>query len=252
MIGKAVDLIIKAGKILEGHWNTNLHVETKLDGSIVTKADLDVNDFLTTNLASAYAVPVVSEEHVPDWEVRKNYRDYWLIDPLDGTMEFVNRYGDFCICVAYMRGRRPLCGIIYAPAIDEMYVGIKGAGVYFYQKGKKNKLVAPTTGHFIAAKSRFHHAKAVDDFCEMNKIEQSVMIGGAIKFGRIALGTVTVYPRYHGPKEWDVAAGDVIVQECGKMFSMTTKEDLLYSNEDMRVDPFVALGHGVLLRDIKI
>jgi len=139
MLMQAIDAVNKAGKILEKYWNTKLAIETKLDGSIVTNADLEVNDFLTTTLTAAYSVPIISEENIPDWEVRKDYKDYWLIDPLDGTMEFVNRYADFCICVAYMRGRRPLCGIIYAPAIDEMYVGIKGAGVFFYQKRKKIK-----------------------------------------------------------------------------------------------------------------
>jgi 3'(2'), 5'-bisphosphate nucleotidase len=252
MLGKALDIVTKAGKILEKYWNATLNIETKLDGSIVTQADLEVNEFLTQNLTNVYPVPIISEEKIPDWEVRKEYKDYWLIDPLDGTLEFINRFGDFCICVAYMREQRPICGIIHAPALDETYVGIENAGVSFYQKGKREKLQFPTTDYFIVAKSRFHNEKIVDDFCTRNGIAQHVIAGGAIKFGRIALGTISVYPRYYGPKEWDVAAGDIIVHESGgRMTSIATKQPLLYNNENMQVDPFLAIGHGMLLHDIR-
>jgi 3'(2'), 5'-bisphosphate nucleotidase len=252
MLGKALDTITKAGEILKKYWNVKLNIETKLDGSVVTDADKEVNTFLTQNLREAYSVPVVSEESIPDWAEREKYRDYWLIDPLDGTLEFIHRFGDFCICAAYMRNRRPLCGIVFAPALDELYLAISGDGARFYQAGKKNKLTPPTNSNLIVAKSRFHNERTVDEFCAMNNVDESMTAGGAIKFGRIALGTITVYPRYSGPKEWDVAAGDIIVWESGgRMVGMQTNKAMMYNNEDMRVEPFIAYGHGVALREIK-
>jgi 3'(2'), 5'-bisphosphate nucleotidase len=246
MIGKATNILVKAGKILEKYWNKPLKIDTKTDGSYVTNADLEVNEFLIKNLENEYSVPVISEESLPDWEIRKNYRDYWLIDPLDGTHEYVAKFGDFCICLAYIRGKRPICGFVYAPALDEMYVAIKGAGVTFFKKNHKEKLVRPLVNKLIVALSRFHPDALVAEFCKNNGIKPSLTIGAALKFCKIATGAVTVYPRFHGPKEWDIAAGDLIVQESGgRMFSLATQEKLLYNNQDLRVDPFIAFGHGV-------
>jgi 3'(2'), 5'-bisphosphate nucleotidase len=251
MIGKAIDAVIKASDILKDHWNVQLKIETKMDGSLVTDVDLKVNEYLTKALSYAYSVPVVSEEAIPDWEQRKIYRDYWLIDPLDGTKEYVNRYGDFCICVAYMRNQRPLCGIIFAPALDELYFAVQGGGAYLYQSRKKHKLKFPITNSLVLAQGRFDREPV--EFCQRNSIARIATFGAGLKFGKLATGAATVCAEYVSPSEWDVAAGDIIVWESGgRMVGMQSKAALVYNNENLKTDPYFALGHGVLLTELRV
>lgn len=246
MFSRLYKVMLSAGDILRQHWSRTPEAMFKKDGSPVTPADVEVGEFLTKELTSYSTFPVVSEEAIPSWEERQNYKTYWLVDPLDGTKEFIGRYGDFSICIALISDKRPVLGIVYAPALDLFYYAAKNLGTYCYVQGKKEKLENKVCQHPIALISRFHNDPKVEEFCQRNHISQTRVAGGALKYCYLADGKGSVYIRYNRMKEWDVAAGDVIVHEAGgKMFTLDAKEKLVYNNADLSLPPFLSVSSSV-------
>lgn len=246
MFSKLYTTLVTAGSMLHEHWNRSPTAMFKKDGSPVTPADIEVNEFLTKRLQDDFSIPVVSEECVTAWETRKEYNEFWLLDPLDGTKEFIGRYGDFSICLALIRNKRPILGIVYAPALSLLYYGGANLGVFCYRQNKKEPIGHITPKISTAMISRFHNDSKVEEFCKINTIERTYMLGGALKYCYIAEGKGSVYIRYNKMKEWDVAAGDIILQEAGgSLISLDSKQKPLYNNEDMTLAPFIATAHGV-------
>ncbi len=140
-----------------------------------------------------------------------------MIDPLDGTKEFINKNDEFCINIALIEKNEPVLGMIFAPRLNELYYAQKNKGFKYIgpQKKKNSKITV--------AISRFHHSKQTEEFIKLNKWDNFSAVGAAIKFGRIAIGEIGIYPRYEGSKEWDIAAGHVILQEAGgKIIDLST------------------------------
>lgn len=245
MFSKIHKILLTAGNILQRRWVCSPRI-VNADHLPARSVESEVNEFITKSLQDAFPVPVVSDEHVVDLETRKEYKDFWLLDPLNGDKEFAGRFGDFSISLALIRKDRPIFGIIYAPALDLMYYGAQSMGAFCFSKGKKRKIESLGYKSMIAMVSRNFSDDRVTQFFKNNGIENRLAIGGALKFCYLAEGHAQVYIRYVNAKEWAIGAGDLMLQEVGgTLISLESKSKLSYNNENMSVPPFIAVAKGI-------
>lgn len=252
MIDNLIEIVRKAGEIILKIYNSDrFEVELKEDNSPLTKADKASNKFITDSLLASSDFPIISEESIPPHSERINYKKYWLLDPLDGTKDFIAKNDEFTINLALMEFNKPVIGIVYAPALDELAFAIKGKGACLFKNGTKIKLPIKYNNNLVLAKSRFHDTEDVLKFSELNKISESRKIGSALKFIKLAIGEVTIYPRYNGSSEWDIAAGHILVKEAnGNLFDIVTKKEPEYGKESLSNNFFIAYNSSVDINKI--
>ena len=209
----------------------------KEDLSPITLADQASHNFLVNALKQIKDIPILSEENIIPYDIRKTWDEFWLIDPLDGTKEFINGIDEFCICIALIKNRKPVMGAIYAPALKEFYWARQDKGVQY--KGPKRE--KRNGKGVIAVTSRFHVSQKTKDFLEAIKIDNVIQMGSALKFGRMALGEIDLYPRFEWSKEWDIASGHIILELCdSSIVDMKTRTSLLYNSESLQNNNFFA------------
>ena len=250
---------ISAGsKVLE-FYELDTEVFYKKDESPLTKADLDSNKILIRSISKITPnVPILSEEGFIAWETRKNWEKYWLIDPLDGTKEFIKKNDEFTINISLIEFNQPVLGIIYAPAIGSLYFSKKNSGSYkIYTKNNldtlKNseKISVDKTNKdkIIVIGSRSHSNLTFDNWVK-NKFDNFEIIqkGSSLKFCEIAEGKADIYPRFGPTSEWDIAAGHIILSEAGGKLKSIDKKDLVYNAKENILNPhFFAYAHDALL-----
>ena len=158
-----------------------------LDKSPVTKADLQSSSFICDSLSSAFNLPILSEENIIDYDIRKNWKEYWLVDPLDGTKDFLTKNGEFTVNIALVKNRVPVLGVIYAPAIDDCWWSSKGKGSY---KNGDKILNSSKRKKLIGLDSRHHQSEQTTKFFKNNHISSDYLIVAftiAINFVYISL-----------------------------------------------------------------
>lgn len=240
MINKVVDIAKKAGeKILEIYCSDNFDIEIKEDNSPLTRADLESNEIIFKELNKLYNYPILSEEKIIDYEIRKNWNKFWLIDPLDGTKDFIAKNDQFTVNIALIKNSEPILGVIYVPAKKIVYYAQKNKGAYkngqkIFNNSKRKEL--------IASDSVFHSTTETMDFLAINNITEIKRFGSAYKLGKLAEGELDIYPRFNGTKEWDTAAGQIILEEANcKIIDLKTKKTLCYNKESIKNNFFIAL-----------
>ena len=250
---KLVSIARDAGKLLADAFTQQKNVQYKEDGSPVCDADIAVSNYLSQALTKNINLPVISEEAVVDYETRKLWPSYWLIDPLDGTREFVGGFNEFAINVALIEGTQPKLGLIYAPMLNELYVAERGQGAFRQVDGQWQKLPVSKPTTFISAKGRFQDPNVNEEFYQANNITDTRIIGASLKFCRLAEGTISIYPRYFRSKEWDTAAGQLIITESDcSIISIKTGLEPQYNKESFANDFFVACSNTIGLHRLKI
>lgn len=234
MINSIIKIAVKAGEEIIKIYNGDYTVSYKDDQSPLTDADKASNRIIVDALKDISNYPLISEEEkeVP-FETRKNYNAYWLIDPLDGTKEFVKRNGEFTVNIALIKNEVPVMGVVYAPVIETLYFANEQAGAYKCEKVNENtsldeiyknvvKLVNPkipvkTKLTIVASKS--HLSSKTQDFINsMKQIYKEVELiskGSSLKLCMVAEGTANVYPRFAPTMEWDTAAGHAVCRIAG-------------------------------------
>jgi len=231
-------IALKAGDIIIQIYNQDFKIEYKDDKSPLTEADLKANEIICSSLAKLYPnIPIISEENKQtEYEIRKNWEYYWCIDPIDGTKEFIKKNDEFTVNIALIHKDTPVLGVVYAPALDEMYSAKKGEGAYKNSKklplhvndNPKEKL------RVVASKS--HLSEETQEFIdnlETKRIEQ-VSKGSSLKLCMVATGEADIYPRLAPTKEWDTAAADAIVREAGKMtYQFESNTAVVYNKEEL-------------------
>ncbi len=241
----------KAGDaIMEIYGEDDFQVEKKGDESPLTIADKTGNDIICEGLkALSVDYPIVSEENkeIP-YEKRKNFVYSWLVDPLDGTKEFIKRNGEFTVNIALIHKGRSVLGVVYAPVMDEMYYAWDGGGAYVEKNGKTEKLQAPSfglhdTGLGVVA-SRSHLNEDTEEFLKALKEPVIVPKGSSLKFLILAKGGAHVYPRLAPTMEWDTGAAHVVLVEAGgSVINHETKKPLEYNKENLLNPYFIAYGN---------
>ncbi len=228
----------------------DFQVETKGDESPLTIADKTGNDIICKGLEELdVQFPIVSEENkVTPYEQRKAYTYSWLVDPLDGTKEFIKRNGEFTVNIALIHNGKPVLGVVFAPVLGEMYYAWKNGGSYMEKNGETTKLEAPAFGltdeGLGVVASRSHLNEDTEAF--VNALNQPVIVpkGSSLKFLILARGGAHVYPRLAPTMEWDTGAAHVVLTEAGgSVINHETKRPLEYNKENLLNPYFIAYGN---------
>lgn len=239
MIEPVADLAKIAGDAILEVYATDFDVQAKEDDSPLTQADMASNRKIVAGLeALTPEIPIISEEFgLPDFAERSAWSRYWLIDPLDGTKEFVNRNGEFTVNIALIDNHRPVFGVVHVPVSNITYIGCEGAGAEVRdEQGNRSIAVAGNSANPVrVVGSRSHRGASLDAF--LNKLGEFEMLpmGSSLKFCRVAEGAADIYPRLGLTSEWDTAAAQAVVEQAGgsvveldgKPLSYNTKEDIL-------------------------
>ncbi len=228
----------EAGDAVMDIYRKDFSVEYKDDKSPLTEADIHANEIICNALLNLYPdIPMLSEENKAiAYEARKDWEYYWCIDPIDGTKEFIKKNGEFTINIALIHKNTPVLGVVYAPAIGDMYAAKKGAGAT--KNGEKLPLHVNDTPekelNVVASKSHLsQETQAFIDALETQKVNQ-VSKGSSLKLCMVAEGEADIYPRLAPTMEWDTAAADAIVREAGKMtYRFESDQPVVYNKEDL-------------------
>lgn len=239
MIDKVIEIAKKASyEILKIYESNDFLIQTKLDNSPVTKADLIANKIIIRELSKISDYPIITEESPVKYDIRKNWNKFWLVDPLDGTKDFIEKNGEFTINIALIDKNKSVLGVVYIPVTGDVYFAEqkKGAfknGIKIFNSSKRNKL--------IAADSNFHSTEFTTDFFEKFNIKDIQKYGSSIKVCKLAEGLIDVYPRLNDTKEWDTAASHIIANEAGcKLIDVNTKKEMIYNKKDLKNNFFIA------------
>ena len=252
---KLINSVLKAGdKILKIYHSADFGVETKKDDSPLTKADLASHNELVSYLETT-GIPIISEEgEIPDYAERKNYKQYWLIDPLDGTKEFIKKNDEFTVNVALIENGEPILGVVYAPVLGHLYYGEKGKGAFKRTYKPNNlqtyKLINLQTqkpkNNLIVVASRSHNNKETEDYIKQisknYKTTEIISKGSSLKLVEVAEGKAHIYPRFGPTMEWDTAAAHAVVIAAGGSVVQTNGEALVYNKEDLLNPFFIVTG----------
>ena len=239
MLNKLETIVKQAGVIILKHYDKiEININIKSDGSPVTKADIESEQLIVSKLKKNFSYPIVTEETPVKYGERKKWEKYWLVDPLDGTEDFINKNDEFTVNIALIENHHPVLGIVYAPALNLMYTGhisagSKKNGIPIYNKSKRRNL--------IAADSRQNSTTETKKFLSRNNISKILKIGSSLKLCSLAEGLIDVYPRFNGTKEWDTAAAHIICKEAGcKILDIQTRKELVYNKKSIKNNYFIA------------
>lgn len=250
---QAISLAREAGRRIMDIYETDFRVGSKPDDSPLTAADLAAHHCLAEGLdALRPQYPVLSEESAEiDATERAQWDTYWLIDPLDGTKEFIKRNGEFTVNIALIHKHQPVLGVVYAPAKDLCYFASEGCGAY-RRTGTESPAsirvtsTAPATVRVVG--SRSHATIALSLYLSRLGEHALVSIGSSLKLCLIAEGTADLYPRLGLTSEWDTAAAHCVVKEAGGEVVDLTGEPLSYNRRDSLLNPYF-LAYGDKSRD---
>ena len=249
MLDKIKTIAVEAGQAIMHIYDTmpdDIGIQKKSDDSPLTKADLASNAVIIAGLEKHFPeIPIISEENKnKSYDERKHWNTVWIVDPLDGTKEFIKRNGEFTVNIALVKDGKPILGVVYVPATETLYYGSQGHGAWKEDHlGNRSKLVN-TKGHYsnldevTVVASRSHLSEAVETFVEDLKASGKnvtfLSAGSSLKFCLVAEGKADVYPRLAPTMEWDTAAAQAVCLEAGRrVVRYENKEDLTYNREDM-------------------
>jgi len=238
--------VIAAGACIMRHFNSGTEASTKADGSPVTAADCEAEEIIVAALAKiAPRVPVIAEEAASRGQALAQGEMFFLVDPLDGTREFAARRPEFTVNIALVRNRVPVFGVIYAPAMSQLYwtvgsdeafkatVSCDAAPAALIDVRAERLTTRPVhSGAQTIVASRSHGSQELEDWLRNVDVKERVNIGSSLKFCLVAEGKADLYPRLGPTKEWDTAAGHAIVLAAGGSVTRTDGAPFLYAKRD--------------------
>lgn len=244
----------QAGKAIMNIYAKDFSVYEKADASPLTEADLAAHNIIVAALANLSDFPILSEESANiAWSERKSWSTYWLVDPLDGTKEFIKKNGEFTVNIALIDNGIPVLGVVYAPAINETYAGSLGSGaVKINANGSKSSLSPQNAKDLDTIKvvgSRSHQSPEIADFLDtLNANSELVGMGSSLKLCLVAEGLAHLYPRLGPTSEWDTAAAHAVVKAAGGKVTVMkknpsdiwedSKNELQYNQKESLLNPY--------------
>lgn len=231
-----------AGAAILTIYHSDFAVQTKADESPLTAADLAAQQVIVSALAKLHpALPVLSEEAATlAWSERRHWSRYWLVDPLDGTKEFVSRNGEFTVNIALIDGHDAVLGVVHVPVTNTTYTGVQDIGAT-RQTGRETAVPirttkgAPTPLRIVG--SRSHRDAVLDRYLPQLEPYQLVAVGSSIKFCLVAEGSADFYPRFGPTSEWDTAAAQAVVEAAGGRVIQTDGQRLRYNTKAEVLNP---------------
>lgn len=237
-----------ATEILKVYETGDFSVEAKTDNSPLTKADKASHLAIIDELEKT-DLPILSEEgrSIPFSE-RKNWEYFWMIDPLDGTKEFIKRNGEFTINIALIHKNQPILGVVQVPVQNKLYYASKGNGAFLGHEGVVKKLKVNeqslTANHLKVVASRSHLNDETQAYLDQLNQPEIVSMGSSLKLIAVAEGTADLYPRFAPTMEWDTAAAQAVVAEaCGQVLVKGTETPLSYNKPDLLNPHFLVTCH---------
>lgn len=247
----AIEASLKGGGEIMNVYNSTIEVEYKDDKSPLTQADKNAH-YAIIKLLDPTQVPVLSEEgqHL-DYAERKDWEYLWVVDPLDGTKEFIKRNGEFTVNIALVKNEEVIMGVIYVPVLKTLYFGLEGMGSYRVNDVNENtslklselvndaeRLPIPTERPFTMVGSRSHMSEETkiyfDEIRKSHPNAEIISKGSSLKICMIAEGSADIYPRFAPTMEWDTAAGHGIVKEAGfEIYKTDIEKPLSYNKADL-------------------
>ena len=251
---KVCNIAIKAGEEILKYYKDDIEVTHKDDSSPLTKADLASNKIIMNALQQLdRTIPILSEESLVEWNERKNWTKYWLVDPLDGTKEFIKQNGEFTVNIALIENNKPILGVIFTPVKFDLYFAQKNYGSYKINSNSKLIDLKKSQKLFVSNQSnitriigsRSHSNQSFHSWVNQNfPNTEIVQSGSSLKFCLIAEGTADIYPRFGPTSEWDIAAGHIIVDEAGGRVNTFQNNEINYNlKEDLLNPQFYAIGN---------
>ncbi|KRG71456.1 3'(2'),5'-bisphosphate nucleotidase CysQ [Pseudoxanthomonas dokdonensis] len=241
----------EAGQAILKVYEGDFAVEHKADESPLTAADLAAHRVINEGLRRLTPQwPVLSEEaaSIP-WDVRSRWSTYWLVDPLDGTREFIKRNGEFTVNIALIVRHAPVFGVVHAPVTDETWHARQGRSAYL-RTGEVDTVIRsrrPATGPLVVAASRSHRDARTQSVLERMGDIEVIGLGSSLKFCRIAQGTLDVYPRFGPTSEWDTAAAQCVLEAAGGALLAPDGRAFRYNRRETLLNgDFIALGDPTL------
>ena len=245
---KALAISQEAGELILEIYRTSFTVTHKSDDSPLTQADLTAHKHISAALEKLTPdIPVLSEEAADiSYEVRKSWKRYWLVDPLDGTREFVNRRDDFTVNIALIEEGEPVIGIVHVPVFNTSYYAARGAGAFELKASVERRIhvrtPVPAVPYFVV--TRNNRDAALDALLAKLPMHEAVSRGSALKICLVAAGDADLYPRTGPTSEWDTAAGHCVVDEAGgTILRLPELTPLRYNQKDSLLNPgFLVIG----------
>lgn len=251
LLSSVVEIAIAAGNAIIEIYNgqaEQVGITEKSDNSPLTAADLASHHLIVKALADISDLPVLSEEsaHIP-WAQRKTWQRYWLIDPLDGTKEFIKRNGEFTVNIALIDGHKAVLGVVVAPVLQRIWFAAEGLGAMRQDYGQTAEPIhvakRDQASPWRVVGSRSHGSDSMADFVNHLGPVELVSMGSSLKLCLVAEGAADLYPRLAPTSEWDTAAAQCVVEQAGGLVVTEQLQALLYNSKETILNPhFIACG----------
>ena len=234
-----------AGAVVMRHYEAGCDARVKADRSPVTDADEEAEKLILAELARHFpGVPVVAEEEAAAGRVAQVGAHFFLVDPVDGTKEFVKRGGEFTVNIGEIIDGEPVAGVVLAPAIGRLFVGKVGEGAFEISNGMTRAIAAraPAADGLVAVSSRSHPDPKTDELLKTLTIKGHTNAGSSLKFCLVAAGEADIYPRAGQTMEWDTGAGHAVLKAAGGSVTTWDGAPFVYGKPGFLNGPFVARG----------
>ena len=239
-------IVRAAGALVMDIYRSDFAVRGKDDASPVTEADERAEALIVPALEALLpGVPVVAEEAVAAGRLPALGRRFWLVDPLDGTKEFIGRNGEFTVNIALVEDGEPVLGTVFAPALERLFLGAGGVGAFVEQDGRRRPIrcrTVPPTGLTVVASRSHGDAAALDAFLDGRKVAALTNAGSSLKLCLVAAGEADLYPRLGRTMDWDIAAGHAVLAAAGGRVQTLAGAPLRYGKPGLDNPHFVASG----------
>ncbi len=247
LLDEILAIALQAGEKILDVYNSDFAVTRKDDDSPLTQADLAAHNHIVDALGRLQPqLPILSEEAADaDYQTRRSWSRYWLVDPLDGTKEFVKRNGEFTVNIALIDNGVPRMGVVHAPVLEVSYFAAHEVGSFRQKQGRREPIRTRTTHEppsLVVTKS--HRDAALDAFLSRVPAHEAVSRGSSLKFCLVAEGSADFYPRTGPTSEWDTAAGHCVAEQAGAhVLTLPDWEPLRYNQKESLLNPgFVVIG----------
>ncbi|MGV3344768.1 3'(2'),5'-bisphosphate nucleotidase CysQ [Enterobacteriaceae bacterium LUAb1] len=239
MLEQICQLAREAGSAIMAVYNSavDANVTCKEDGSPVTAADMAAHQIIITGLQYLTPdLPIVSEEDPPCWDVRQHWQRYWLVDPLDGTKEFIKRNGEFTVNIALIEQGKSVLGVVYVPVTDVLYAAAAGKA-WKVEAGEKRQIQVQDARPPLVVVSHSHADEEMNLYLKSLGEHQTIAIGSSLKFCLVAEGKAQLYPRFGPTNIWDTAAGHAVATAAGAHVHDWTGRELNYRPRENFLNP---------------
>lgn len=240
---QCVEIAREAGEKILEVYNSEYSIQEKDDKSPLTDADLAAHNIIVKRLSTLTPdIPVLSEESAKlPFEERQSWTTYWLVDPLDGTREFIKRNGEFTVNIALIQNHKSIIGVIHVPVLDVDYFGWKHGGSFKIENRGESKTISvrkQAGEKLVVAGSRSHGSEQMQAYMKNLGDSDLLSMGSSLKFCLVAEGRADLYPRLGLTSEWDTAAAHCIVEQAGGYVTKTDMSPLDYNTKDSLLNPF--------------